>query len=471
MALVALPSQNRIQPRQSATIERKELGRWLGGAWLASVDNPLQNAANPSKRMTAANAPTFPINEALGRHVLVNGSSQYIRETSVVGMGALPLTFFVKFRPDALNAGNHTIMALTASGGTSVILQLYTANSVLFARHYNSSTTVDTTGLVVGTTYSAAVVYRSTTSRELWLNGVLVDTDTATGPSVAAINQMDIGASPWAGPGEYFQGAIGSPMVFNRALTEAEIRSLHSNPYQVFVAPSRDYWLNTLTAGTVISPGVGEMAITGHAPAIQQTSNQIISPSIGELAITGHAPTIVQSANQVVIPATAALQVTGYAPTIVQVAGSQTIAVGVKALEITGHAPAIVQASNAQFSGGYFADIPQVQRKKTAKQEREELGITFQAKQLIEKVAEQAAIMEATDTQAIGLLKSALDEASVPAVQQYAEAMNDKPTNMLRRDIIRSLLAKKRVEEMRREAYRRQQESEDEEFSVELLLL
>lgn len=224
--------------------------------------------------------------------------------------------------------------------------------------------------------------------------------------------------------------------------------------------------------GTVVSPGVGSLIVTGHAPTIVQTANQAVAPGVGSLLIAGHVPTIAQSNNQVIAPGTASLTITGYAPTISQVAGSQTIQPGVGAIVITGYAPTVVQASNTQFSGGYFHEVPRVHRKKSVEEEREDLGIIpRRVQKVIAEVAKRSVTMIKTDEQANGLLKNALSELKIPESKQYIAAMQSQRDRILQRDIARAMLIKQRQEELRREAIRRQQDAEDEEFSVEMLLL
>lgn len=240
----------------------------------------------------------------------------------------------------------------------------------------------------------------------------------------------------------------------------------------VTTIPGYGDYRETASAGTTISPDVGALTITGHAPSIVQTANQIIAPSTGALTITGQAPTIARTENQTVAPSAGALSITGHAPTVVQAAGSQTISPGVGQLTVTGHAPTVMQVSAGQFSGGSFHEVPRVHRKKSVEQEREDLGIIpRRVQKVIAEVAKRSVTMIKTDEQADGLLKNALSELKIPESKQYIAAMQSQRDRILQRDIARAMLIKQRQEELRRDAIRRQQEAEDEEFSVEMLLL
>jgi phosphohistidine phosphatase SixA len=353
MADISLPTRATRQPSGAAKLERRGLGNKLVGAWLASNASPLVNAANERKTLASVGSPSFPVLPELGgRHVLVNGSSQYLRETTFLGGNTLPLAIVAKFRADALNSGNHTILALTAGGGTSVIFQLYTVGSILSARHYNTSTTLTSGSISVGKVYTAAVVFRDSTTRELWLDGVLVDSEvTAAGPSPSGINQVDIGASPWAGPGEYFQGAIGVPMVFQEALSASELRALAENPWQVFRAPAQSITATSAAAGNVVAPGVGDLVVAGHSPTITQTAHKTVSPGVGSLFVTGYAPTILRTEHQTVAPGVGSLLLTGYAPTVVRSSGA-IVQPGVGELLVTGYAPNIARTAHQIVAPG-----------------------------------------------------------------------------------------------------------------------
>lgn len=235
--------------------------------------------------------------------------------------------------------------------------------------------------------------------------------------------------------------------------------------------PTIGAWEFAAAGGTTISPGVASLTITGYAPTIAQTASQTISPSTASLAITGYAPTIAQSANQAISPGAANLVITGYPPTVEQAAGSQNIAPGAASLVISGYPPTIQQASAGGFSGG-FAEVPQVRRSKSVQQEREDLGIIpRRVQKVIAEVAKRSVTMIKTDEQAEGLLKSALKDKEIPQNEQFIASFNAQRDRMLQRDIGRSLLIRQRQQQIEREAMQRQQDAEDEESTVEMLLL
>lgn len=102
-------------------------------------------------------------------------------------------------------------------------------------------------------------------------------------------------------------------------------------------------------AGTSLSPGAGNIAITGYAPTIAQP--QGIAPGVGNITITGYAPSVTQAVNQAINPGAGTIALTGYAPTVAQTAG-QTINPGAGGIALTGYAPSVAQTANQALAPG-----------------------------------------------------------------------------------------------------------------------
>lgn len=101
---------------------------------------------------------------------------------------------------------------------------------------------------------------------------------------------------------------------FNRALTLAEQQSLHGD--------GTNDWFSTLfnPPPSNVLPGVGNIALTGFAPTVTQSSNQLAAPGVGDIALTGYAPTVTQQAigPQNVTPGAGNITISGFAPTVVR---------------------------------------------------------------------------------------------------------------------------------------------------------
>lgn len=307
MAGIIPPLIRTQQPNQVPQIDRRGVAANLTAAFVSISGAPLVNAARPSQSLTKAGSPTFTFDSRLGQYIQLNGSSQYLRNTTFTQSGnTYPLTLSAWFYADALAAGNHTIIALTASGGTSVIFQLYTNGANLLSRQYNtSSQIVSATTLVTGKWYLATVVFESLSSRKLYLDGILQGTDTVTASAPSGINQIDIGASPWAGPGEYFQGRISAPMVLNAALTATQILALKSNPWQIFAPIQRQIFAAVAGGGGSVSLVISDSS-HGHvadSPAFSMSTYLAVAESLHThsaenltLSATGAANLVVQDA-------------------------------------------------------------------------------------------------------------------------------------------------------------------------------
>ena len=278
MAGIIPPLIRTQQPNQVPQIDRRGVAANLTAAFVSISGAPLVNAARPSQSLTTAGSPTFTFDSQLGQYIQLNGSSQYLRNTTFTQSGnTYPLTLSAWFYADALAAGNHTIIALTASGGTSVIFQLYTNGANLLSRQYNtSSQIVSATTLVTGKWYLATVVFESLSSRKLYLDGILQGTDTVTASAPSGINQIDIGASPWAGPGEYFKGRISALMVLNAALTDKQILALKSNPWQIFAPIQRQIF-------AAVAGGAGSQTLT---PTLYGNTHTFYGPTLIPGAVT-----------------------------------------------------------------------------------------------------------------------------------------------------------------------------------------
>ena len=294
MAGIIPPLIRTQQPNQVPQIDRRGVAANLTAAFVSISGAPLVNAARPSQSLTTAGSPTFTFDSRLGQYIQLNGSSQYLRNTTFTQSGnTYPLTLSAWFYADALAAGNHTIIALTASGGTSVIFQLYTNGANLYTRQYNtSSQIVSATTLVTGKWYLATAVFESLSSRKLYLDGILQGADTVTASAPSGINQIDIGASPWAGPGEYFQGRISALMVLNAALTDKQILALKSNPWQIF-APRETRIFVPVSAGGptayTLDSQPGSVAVVGSATTLKHARKLSASP--GAVSIVGASAT------------------------------------------------------------------------------------------------------------------------------------------------------------------------------------
>ena len=128
--------------------------------------------------------------------------------------------------------------------------------------------------------------------------------------------------------------------VSGRVWTARDVSDYWADPDRIFDSPARRIYVPSAgTGGAVsVSPGVGALSITGHAPTVQTTSAAAVSVGLGALSVTGHAPTV--TTQSAVSAGVGALAITGHAPTV-DTTTSTAISVGAGALAVAGLAPTV----------------------------------------------------------------------------------------------------------------------------------
>ena len=174
--------------------------------------------ANNNNNGTLLNGITY--NSTLKGFLTFNGSNQYVSFTTPtnIPIGNSNYTISVWFNANSIGDkglvgwGNYltpnqvNAFRLTSSG----LSNYWWANDL-------SGTTTITTGLW----YNAVATFDGTT-RSIWVNGTLINSDTPTGHNVPNANNLTIGVTNTS---EYFDGSIGEVQIFNRGLSSDEITS------------------------------------------------------------------------------------------------------------------------------------------------------------------------------------------------------------------------------------------------------
>lgn len=102
------------------------------------------------------------------------------------------------------------------------------------------------------------------------------------------------------------------------------------------------------SSGLSITAGLGQLTITGYAPALAASGNFSVSAGLGQLAFTGLAPSVARTENVFITAGLGQLTATGYAP-------SQTLTLPSPApglLVLTGYAPSIQVSAPGQITAG-----------------------------------------------------------------------------------------------------------------------
>jgi hypothetical protein len=137
---------------------------------------------------------------------------------------------------------DQAVMSIGASTNDRHLLYVTASNAVALFSGSSTGNAQALGGAVgVNTTFTLAGRSSGSNNREVWLNGGKVATDT-TNVAPAALNRIALGAYWVSGaPNASFalDGAIVLALAWNRALSDAELKSVSENPWQLFAAPQR----------------------------------------------------------------------------------------------------------------------------------------------------------------------------------------------------------------------------------------
>jgi len=154
---------------------------------------------------------------------------------------------------------------------------------------------VGATTIVAGTPFSAAS-RASTTALDVFVNG-LVDatplTITNNGLNTYASPEVVVGyGGVGAGFGVTQASAFDASLViwWSRAVTDAEILSLHQNPWQVFKTPRRIIVPESGAVAYTLDTTPGTYNITGSSPSL--LAARIVSTTPGAYDLTGSSPSL-----------------------------------------------------------------------------------------------------------------------------------------------------------------------------------
>lgn len=198
----------------------------------------------------------------------------------------------------------------------------------------------------------------------LWLNGSPV-TGTKGGDTVSAMptvsNPVSIAAQGTGGFAA-LSGDIELVLIFNRLLSDAEIRSLAANPYQVLKAPRRALWLDVVAGGvvtgTLSATDVADAASVSGSASAPSASGALSASDAQDIASFTGALIFSGSLSATDSPDSATLAGTAYAPGVsgtLAAADSADSAVFAGALSFVGALAATEVQDAAALSGTAFA--------------------------------------------------------------------------------------------------------------------
>jgi hypothetical protein len=191
-----------------------------------------------------------------------------------------------------------------------------------------------------------------TANRKVWIDGGSVATQGYSLPTggPAALAMALGGNSAYAFTPGFSPVDISLVTLLPFAIrNDAHAREVSGNYLEYSFAPQTRYIPVSAGAvgGTSVTPGVGSLAISGHAPTISYTSGSSLEviPGVGSISLSGYAPTLARTSNVSLVPGVGSITISGYAPDILSTSGV-TIIPAAGSITITGNAPVILRTSN-----------------------------------------------------------------------------------------------------------------------------
>lgn len=148
-----------------------------------------------------------------------DGIDDYIILPDSLG-ATFPATYSIKFKTNS-----EDMQILFGDYDTYAGLGLYSSNSMFIANLIDTSPIFPTGGITLDTFYTVDIVYTSATNKKLYLNGTEVTASTTNNYWGWTDSENYIGRRA---AGQYFKGTIERFMVYNAALTAAQVSSNYS---------------------------------------------------------------------------------------------------------------------------------------------------------------------------------------------------------------------------------------------------
>ncbi len=358
---MAYPFTVSKRTRQPQGIARVDPGyryaRNLRGAWLSSVGAPLQNASGIDGigALTAVGGCSF-VSTPYGLGVSLNGSSQYLVNTANTKVTNLPCTFFLFFKT-AITSTQRVFDISTGTTAEDVLGVQIASGGEVRAQHYDGGVEAFAyENITTGTWYSVAGRFNGTASRDIFVNGTLVrNNSNVVSPVSGTVDRVTLGYAWWSGA-EYFNGTIASPLLFDTAISDAEIAELHNNPLR-WLAPSRRIWVQLGAANETIDTAAGAVvtatasAIAGALTAASAATAATVAASAS--AIAGAATSSSQAAAATVTATASAISgaATGAGQSAAATVAATASATGGAATAASATTAATITASSSAIAG------------------------------------------------------------------------------------------------------------------------
>lgn len=192
-------------------------------------DTLFNETGDASLNATAVNSPPWAVSS-----VDYNGSTQY-HEAASPGITDYPVTMAIRCKPDAVATVFPFEMA--DEGTTTNYIGVSMLNTGAVRAQMQSGTgsfNAEGGSYSAGEDITIVARFTSATSRDVWLNGELVGTNTTSDAFPSGIDNITVGALKRTTVSLHFNGKIYWARLWDRDLTDEQIVSLHANPNIVY---------------------------------------------------------------------------------------------------------------------------------------------------------------------------------------------------------------------------------------------
>ena len=219
---------------------------WAEIDWSNPITDGLIVAVNGATLIDHVSGKPLTITNNNGRSSSINGLSANFNNSMYgsipISWSGGPFTLLAVGRCTA-DTSNDAYCSVGNSGSSANDVLIYRAAtndcSYLFSRTSGSfvqTSAVDSSNLT-DRFYTLAGVTYSSTDRRLFVDGVQLSNSTASLSIASNINTFYYGAHRTSGTASnFFDGQIPVAMLFGRALSAGEVKSISANPWQIFKA-------------------------------------------------------------------------------------------------------------------------------------------------------------------------------------------------------------------------------------------
>ncbi|EKD25486.1 MAG: hypothetical protein ACD_80C00046G0013 [uncultured bacterium (gcode 4)] len=207
------------------------------GTLADSLQTYLDSSNNGSVFYDLANANDFTNSNASSatssweQYMTFNGTNAYVYNNTDVITG-YPFSFSTRVKPTDLNWAQVIYdIARSSSNSRYRGIMLNGNKAAIISSNSTETITNGSTTLQAGKRYHIVWVFNSSTSKRLYVNGILDATQTTSVSfSTSTSNRMTIGRMGDSSPDRYLNGAVDEVRVYDKALSQTEIDSLYMIP-------------------------------------------------------------------------------------------------------------------------------------------------------------------------------------------------------------------------------------------------